>query len=189
MPNFDIGRIISQHHQGSENIQSLSDDLFGCESESAEPLPDLPKLMGANPKGSCEISDKGTRSVQTSKASDKAVKVPEKKILKRPTRKKAFDNEEVSSLKNQIVELLTEVKGLTGDLATTAQSNTNNLERVAFFKTQKERMVEELPVFANRLLCSAEYQQAFIRVQKRAMSLGAQRVSKKVHAKNPGVPI
>nr|GFC93063.1 hypothetical protein [Tanacetum cinerariifolium] len=94
-------------------------------------------------------------------------------------------DEEVAVLKGRIAKLVAEVKHVNDDLAVIAKSTSNNHDRVVFYKAKIKKLMENLPLLFNHLLCYIEFSYAFALVHKKTMSLGAHNLYVKNREKFP----
>nr|GFB99573.1 hypothetical protein [Tanacetum cinerariifolium] len=72
-------------------------------------------------------------------------------------------DEEVAGLKGRIVELEDEVKHVNDDFAVTIESNSVNYAQVAFYKAEKEKLMENLPLLFKSVL---EFPKAKLKLDK-----------------------
>ncbi|GJV82261.1 hypothetical protein Tco_1518131 [Tanacetum coccineum] len=81
------------------------------------------------------------------------------------------------------VELEFHVKNLYG-----AIKGSMNYDQASFYKAEKEKLIETLPLIVNRLLCLPEFSWNISSLQRSVMSLGAYFLSAEIRKEVPDVP-
>ncbi|GJU07998.1 hypothetical protein Tco_1124428 [Tanacetum coccineum] len=97
-------------------------------------------------------------------------------------------SEELTNLKGQIAKLEVKIRHVNDDLAMTAESDSQYYDWASFYKAEKEKLVETLPLQANHWLCSPKFSPTLYFLQRSVMSLGAHLLSVEIREEVPDVP-